>query len=381
MEKALVITSVASMVDQFLMPSIILLQNMGYDVQVACNFEKGCTCSEERIKTLKERLAELNVTFFQIDFARNVIKANENYKAYKQTAKIIKDNNYRTIHCHSPIGGLITRLVARKTRKKETKVIYTAHGFHFYKGAPVLNWLLYYPVEWFCSFFTDTLITINKEDFELAKRKFHAKKTVYVPGVGIDTEKIAKTEVDIEKKRKEIGVCENDVVVLSVGELNDNKNHEAVLRAIAKLENQNATYAICGRGEYEEKLKELAKELGVEDKLKLLGYRNDVAEIMKCSDIFAFPSKREGLPVSVMEAMSASLPVVCSKIRGNTDLIVDGEGGFLCIPDSVEEFKEKIEMLISDKEKRIKMGEINKENVKKFDIENVKQEMKEIYGI
>ena len=186
MKTVLVITSVASMVDQFLFPTLELLQSMGCKVHVACNFERGNTCSDEKVLELKSKLEARKIPYYQIGFARDVTKVLDNLRAYKEVCKLLSNQKYDLIHCHSPIGGLITRIACRKTRKHGTKVIYTAHGLHFFKGAPIQNWMLYYPIEKICSRWTDVLITINREDFSFAKRKMKAKKIEYLPGVGID---------------------------------------------------------------------------------------------------------------------------------------------------------------------------------------------------
>ena len=173
MKKVLMLASVASMIDQFNMQNISLLQEQGYEVHVAANFEQGSTSSKERVEQFKKELKEKNVLYFQIDFSRNVSNIPQNIKAYKQIKKLLVNNKYEFIHCHSPIGGVCGRLAAKVTN---TKVIYTAHGFHFYKGAPKFNWMIYYPIEKVLSYITDVLITINKEDYELAKKKDESKK-------------------------------------------------------------------------------------------------------------------------------------------------------------------------------------------------------------
>ena len=214
MSKALIITSVASMVDQFLLPNLFLLQDMGYEIHVACNFEKGSTCSEEKIQNLKRTLTEKNIKFYQIDFERDVTNIFGHVVAYRQLSAIVKSNAFDLIHCHSPIGGMLGRLVARKQRKKGAKVFYTAHGFHFYKGAPLKNWLIYYPVEKFCSRFTDVLITMNKEDHALATKKMKAKSIEYVHGVGVDLNRFFSSTVDKRTKRSELGIADDDVALL-----------------------------------------------------------------------------------------------------------------------------------------------------------------------
>lgn len=315
--------------------------------------------------------------YYDFSFERSPIKI-ENYRAYKNLKALIDSNEFDIIHCHTPVGGVLARLASINVRKKKSKVIYTAHGFHFYKGAPLLNWLVYYPIERWLARYTDTLITINKEDF-LAASKFKARKIEYVPGVGIDTNRFSEVSLDKRKKRSEIGITESSFIILSAGELNKNKNHEVIIRAIARLEDNDIHYVICGEGVLENRLKCLAKELGIEKQVKLLGYRKDINEILNVSDIYAFPSHREGLSLSLMEAMSAALPVVCSKIRGNSDLIQEGNGGYLVEATNVEGFSNAIQKLKQHNSLRVSMGKYNKRIILEFDIITVKKSMENIY--
>ncbi|WP_270474903.1 glycosyltransferase family 4 protein [Clostridium cochlearium] len=317
--------------------------------------------------------------YYDIPFERSPFNSN-NIVAYKQLKKIIDSNDYEIIHCHTPVGGVLTRLAAREARKRGTRVIYTAHGFHFFKGAPIINWMLFYPVERFCARYTDILITINKEDYNRAKKSFKAGRIEYIPGVGIDTKKFIECVVDKSAKRKELGVPDNAFLVLSVGELNKNKNHETVIKAIAKLNNLNVYYVICGQGVLEEYLKDLIKELGLEKQVKLLGYRRDIAEISKAADVFVFPSFREGLGLAALEAMASGLPIITSNVHGIVDYSINGVTGYNCNPNDVYKFSEVIERLANSHDLRFKMGRKNIENVKRFDIKNSKDRMKNIYG-
>ena len=375
-EKVLIVASVASMIDQFNMPNIRLLQEMGYEVHVACNFEKGNSCSLEKIQTLKKLLENIEVKYYQINFERNILKIFSNFSAYKEVKKILEKNKYRFLHCHSPIGGVIGRIAGYLT---QTKVIYTAHGFHFFKGAPLLNWLLYYPIEKYLSRYTEILITINKEDYERAKT-FYAKKVEYIPGVGIDVEKIKNIKIDKEQKRKELGLSKDSIVLLSVGELNKNKNHSIVIKALAKLNNPNIHYLICGQGNLKEYLEKLIKKLKLENNVKLLGFRKDIYEIYKISDIFVFPSKREGLSVALMEAIVCELPIICSDIRGNRDLIKNGNNGFLA-DNSVENYIYKINKIINNINKIKKDKVVIKEILNEIDVIKVNKKIKQIYEL
>lgn len=370
------------MIDQFNMPNIRLMKEMGYEVDVATNFIEGSTCSDEKIATLKQTLQEMNVRCFQIDFSRNVLNIGENIKAYKQTKRIIDENNYSLIHSHSPIGGFLSRIAARNARKNGTKMIYTAHGFHFFKGAPLMNWLIFYPIERISSRWTDVLVTITHEDYQLAKKKMYAKEVVYVPGVGINTTLFAPKEEDDTinvRKREEFGFSQDDTVMLSVGELNKNKNHEIVLRAMAQFGRKDLHYVVAGRGDLKVYLEELAKELGVSGQLHLLGFRTDVKELFKMADFFAHPSFREGLSVAVMEAMANGLPVICTKIRGNTDLIEDNKGGYLFNPAEQETAYRALKNIM-DSSNRKSMGLYNLKKAEGLDIKAVLEVMRRIYG-
>lgn len=389
-KKVLILASVASMIDQFNIPNIKLLKSLGFEVDVATNFEKGSTCSLERIEELKKRLNEMSVDSYQIDFNRKITDVNGIFKAIKQLDDVVKgkkntisgkrfhDNGeYLFFHCHSPIGGVVGRLVAKRN---SIKSIYTAHGFHFFKGAPLKNWFLFYPVEWFFSWFTDVLITINKEDYTRATKHFHAKKIEYVPGVGVDVKSFSKCNVSKQEKRKELGIPENAFVFVSVGELNDNKNHRTIIEALAKINDKKVVYALCGIGNLLDELKNICIELGVEDRVFFLGFRKDIKEILYASDVFVFPSKREGLGLAAIEAMATGLPIITSNIHGIKDYSINGVTGFSCEPTNVNEFYEAMNNLVLSPEKMSMYGAKVREVAKNFDLEIVYNEMNKIYG-
>lgn len=376
MSKALIVASVASMIDQFNRQNIQLLKELGFDVYVACNFIEGNTCSPEKIQQLKTDLQSEGVTFSQVDFARSPYSPS-NVEAYKELKKIFAENHFDLVHCHAPMGGVLGRLVAKKYRKTGTKVFYTAHGFHFFKGAPLINWLLYYPVEWLFAYWTDVLITINKEDFARAQKHMHAKQVVYVPGVGIDLQRFAQNQLSQEEKdclRRSISVGKEDKLLLSVGELIRRKNHESVIRALAMLDDSKLKYRICGRGELESYLQDLIDELHLTDRVQLLGYRNDISELCECADLFVFPSFQEGLPVALMEAIASKVPVICSDIRGNSDLVGAQE---LFNSTDIGGIAKKIrESLQKDHTEEI---ERNYRNLKKYDLAAVISDMAALY--
>ena len=371
MKKVLFVATVVKLhIMVFHIPYLEWFKKNGYEVHVAARNDYDN--KDECIIPFCDR-------FHDLPFERSPIRKN-NLQVYKDLKNIIDTEQYEIIHCHTPMGGAIGRLAARSARKKGTKVIYTAHGFHFFKGAPLVNWLAYYPAERWLARYTDVLITINTEDYEIAK-KFKVNRIEYVPGVGIDTDKFKNIEVNRTEKRESLGVSEDDFMIISVGELNKNKNHQVIIRAIAKLRNEKIKYVLCGQGPLETELRELAKELDVENQVKFLGFRKDVPDLMKVADLFAFPSYREGLSLSLMEAMASGLPVVCSEIRGNTDLIEDGKGGYLVEPSDVEGFAKYIKELIEDSRLKSEFGDFNHKKIENYSIENVMKEVENIYKL
>lgn len=304
-----------------------------------------------------------------------------NLKAIKEIREIAKNGGYDIVHCHTPIAAMCTRLACQPLRKNGLNVIYTAHGFHFYKGAPLKNWLLYFPIEWICSFFTDVLITINQEDYHFSQKALHACQNEYVPGVGIDTEKYFNTIVDREAKRAEIGVPADCTLLMSVGELNKNKNHEVVIRAIAQINNPNIHYIIAGKGELRDYLLSLAESLNVSDQVHLLGYRDDIAELYKVSDICVFPSIREGLGLAALEGMGSGLPLIVSDNRGTRDYSVHQYNAYMCNCDVVSEYASSVQFLVGNPPLRMSMGNRNKAIISRYDTSIINLRMKEIYSL
>ena len=371
MSKILFISNISNRISSFVTASISAAHNLNIDFYQTANWQSS---TQEQIFADEQ---EYDIKIRSVPISRNPFAA-ANLMAYKELAELIKQEKIDYIHCNTPVGGLLGRLVGKRCKVK--KVIYQAHGFHFYKGAPLLNWLLYYPVEKWLARYTDALLTINQEDYALAKRKMKLRnggKVYYVPGVGVDSHKFGNATIDKAAKRRELGIPEDAVLLLSVGELNNNKNHETVLRAIADTD---MYYIIAGQGELQQYLENLLEAQNLHGRVKLLGFRSDVKELYEAADIFAFPSFREGLSLSVMEAMASGLPCVASRIRGNTDLLENTEGGFLCDPHDASEFAEKLNLLAANAALREKMGSTNRIAIQKFSTENIIQEMQNIYA-
>ena len=373
--KRILITSSDAMMYQFLLKHALNLIEQGFEVDLASFPAEGYE-GQNYFERIRENLPE-QFNFYKIDTVRSPISPG-NAKGYKQLKEIISKGNYDLIWTNEPVMGVLTRLAARKHRKRGTKVMYITHGFHFYKGAPLKNWLMFYPIEWVFSHITDTLVTINRDDYALAQKKMKAKNIRYIHGIGFDTERFAETKVDRNEKRREMGIPEDAFVILSVGELNDNKNHTVVLDAVSNLERENVRYIICGEGDAREKLQEKICALGISDKVQLLGFREDVSEICRIADVYCFPSIREGLSVSMLESMSCALPIVCSNIRGNRDLVEDKNGGFLCDCRNSNEFCTSLRTLYDDRELCKKFGVRNAEFVNNYNSDTSKSAVTEI---
>lgn len=366
--KKLLVTSTDLMMIQFLITHVSFLTENGYEVDIACS-DVG-----SRIMDVKNKING-KIKLHTIDLVRNPMRI-QNSRGYRQLKDLINNNQYDLIWTNEPVMGVLTRLAAKNARKSRAKVVYIAHGFHFYKGAPWINWI-FYPIEKYMSRLTDVLVTINHEDEKRAKEEFHCQDVRYIPGIGIDTLKY-KVEIDIELKRKELGISPDNILIVSVGELQHRKNHEPIIRAIAKLNNKSIKYVICGVGNLHKKLLYVAKKLGIEDQLLLVGYRNDINEILHAADIFAFPSRREGLGLAALEAMAAGLPLVTSNVQGIPDYLEHGVNGYKYNSNDIKGYAEGLNILIHNPVLRKKIGMKNMESVEGFDIYIVKNKIEKI---
>lgn len=363
--RILYITAVSGTMD-FFVNTIKSLQESGNEIELACS---------TRNYPLNPQVIQLGCKHHEIDCSRTLSFGSVK-KTIQQIREIVENGGFDIVHCHTPIAAFCTRLACRRFRKKGLKVVYTAHGFHFFKGAPLKNWLIYGTAEKLGSFWTDTLVTINTEDYAFAQKHLNAKYTTYIPGVGIDTKYLKSIKVEVKSKRKELGIPDEGIMVLSVGDLNENKNHRLVINALSEMKRSDIYYCIAGVGGLKDELETFAQEKKVN--LVLLGFRNDVPELQLASDMYIHPSIREGLSVSIMEAMALGKAIACGRIRGNVDLI-DDEGGALFSPFSVEECRNAIQSMIDNKDLREQMGKHNAEKIEFFSQEKTIAEVNDIY--
>ena len=348
-------------------PCLEAALSMGYEVFWGVNKNRP-----------EELECDLPVKMFDSHTYRSITAIKDNWIAFRNLRRVIKNNNIKVIHCNTPVGGLIGRICGKIYHID--KVIYTAHGFHFYKGAPLINRTLFKWAEQIMAHWTDVIITMNQEDYEAAKR-FHLKKggKVYkVHGVGITLSDFNSVDVNRDMIRKGLGLKKTDIVCVSAGDLVPRKNYQIAIKAIAKAKNPNLHYLICGTGSDMERLRRLAENLKISKQIHFLGFRTDMVELFKSSDVFLFTSLQEGLPRSLMEAMACGLPCVVSKIRGNIDLIQDGKGGILCEADDSSEYAAAIQKIASNRTLRDSMKQTNLKAIQEYDVSVVKEEIRKI---
>lgn len=358
------------MMVQFLMPHVVHLSKRGFDIDLACS-EVGA-----RLQEVREALSPYVGRIYKLSLKRTPLSF-KNAKGYGELKEILAENHYDFIWTNEPVMSVMTRLAAKKARKNGTKVVYMAHGFHFYKGAPLLNWALFYPIEKIMAQHADMISTVNLEDFSRAGR-FNVNEVRYIHGIGINTARLSTDGVS-KNLRRELNLPEGTFVILSIGELNRNKNQKTIIKALSALENENIHYVLCGKGAEEQNLKGFAKECGLERNVHFLGYRKDVVDICTQADVYVMPSHREGLPVSSLEAMYCGLPLVTSDIRGLTDVNKAGINGFLCAPDDFKAYADAIKNLYEHPGLRTQMGAKNKQDVMPFTIEKTLFEVENLF--
>lgn len=370
MERVLYVATYGDFFASFQIDNMKLWQELGCEVHCAANFK------DVNYNRFTNKIDEIGVTKHQIDFLRTPYSL-KNIGLYKELKKLMIQEKITIIDSHNPVASILARLAAKSAGIH--KVLYTVHGFFFYKGAPLIKNIIYKPIEFLMAPLTDTLIVTNLEDFEAAKKMHVRGKAYYVHGVGVDVDDIVNLKINVQEKRDEFGIPEDAFVMCSVGECIERKNQESALRAFAKIATEDMYYIIVGDGELYSHLKEVATCLGVEKQVILPGYRTDANAILKASDLYVFPSYQEGLSVALMQAMAAELPVVASAIRGNVDCIENGKGGITVDPDDIKEMSEAMLAFRNDKKLREQYGKYNVKKVKEFSKKVVYEENSKIF--
>jgi glycosyltransferase EpsD len=369
--KILFVTTISNTVNLFLIPHIEFLINQGHQVDVAFNI----------VQEVSPELIKLGCEIHNIEFQRSPLK-RDNYEAYKKIKKLVLDKEYEVVHTHTPIASFITRLACRNI--SDIKMLYTAHGFHFFKGAPLNNWLIYYPMEKIAAKYTDALITINEEDYVIAKKiKFKKSNSVFkIHGVGIDLSKFSLKDSDTKRNlRNKYGYKKDDFILFYAAELNYNKHQDLLINVVHNLKNQipNIKLLLAGEGILREEYEEQVNKYGLKDNIEFLGFRKDISNLLNLSDVAVSASRREGLPVNVMEAMASGLPLVVTNCRGNRDLVSNDNNGYVLGINDVQAFTSSIEKLYISQELRSKFSKTSNKLIKHYSIDNVIIELEEIY--
>lgn len=370
--KILFITTISNTVNAFLIPHIKMLIAQGHQVDVAYNI----------VQEVDPRLIEYGCRVFPVEFQRSPIE-KDNYKAYKKIKKILHEEKYDLVHTHTPVASILSRFAGRSL--PNTKFLYTAHGFHFFKGAPLINWLVYYNMEKIFARWTDGIITMNDEDYINALNLNKKKNLVFkTHGVGIDLRKFKQQSRETKYEiRQSYGYKEEAFILIYVAEMSDRKNQSLLIETMKILENKipNLKLLLVGEGDLLPLYKNRVKELNLEGNIEFLGYRKDIDKLMTLSDLAVSSSKQEGLPVNVMEAMATGLPLVVTGCRGNRDLVSNGDNGYVIKKNSPSDFSKAIENLYISEERRTSFGLQSRILIKNYSIEAVSTELESIYKI
>jgi len=362
MRKALIVATIGGFLPVSEINNARLLQELGFEVHYAANMKNRIYEYDE------QKLIDEGFILHHVEFSKNPFHFKRLIESIQEVKEIIKEFKIEVVHCHTPVGGVVGRLSSWLVEENRPKVVYTAHGFHFYKGAPFLNWLLYYPVEYFLSGITDCLVTINEEDFQRAQ-KMHAKQVIHIPGVGIDLKRFSP-------KKKEV---HNNFYIISMGELNKNKNHSTVIKALALLRDNSIQYEIYGNGPDWDGLQKMIKDYQLEKQVFLRGFEIEIEKKLVDADCCIFPSYREGLGLAALEAMACGIPLIVSDNRGTREYMRHNINGLVCDPDDVEGFARAIVAIKSNPTFADSMAEEALQTVQAFSVEKSIRIMRALY--
>lgn len=378
MKRILIVTTVGGFVTQFEKNNLKILNEMGYEIHYASNFSNNIyDIDYDTLETEKVHIHEL-------DMDKSVKNVSSHLRNIKELTRLINELGIDVVHCHTPVGSVLARMAARKAIRRPY-VIYTAHGFHFYKGAPLGN-RIYYPIERMMSRYTDCLITINEEDY-VAANKFSSHnrlKVVKIPGVGLDTERFRAEKSLRNSIRQDECISDDKIHLVTIGEINNNKNLAIVVKALAKINNPSIHYSIWGRGPGIEKLKKQIEALKLQNQVHIMGYCERPERVLQGADVFVFPSLREGLGMAALEALACEVPVIAMDNRGTREYMQDGYNGFVCMNNSEDEFADKILQMYDIFRNKPEQVDIFRKNCREtglnFQIANTGKIMRNVYG-
>ena len=366
-KKVLFVASVAIHFYAFHKPYLKWFYDQGYEVHVACN---GDFVDSHVFKA------------WQVDFARSPLSLSH-FKSVVQLRKIINENDFALISCHTPMASVLTRLAATTARKKGTQLLYTAHGFHFFKGGSLGSWLTYYPVEVALSYLTDAIICINQEDFDLIRNKgSSAAKYYLIPGIGVNAHRFtplsAAQKIEV---RADLALEPDDFVMTYAAEFIDRKNHKLIVDAVkilsAKIDHFTVLFA--GRGVLFEQMQGYVISLGLEKHIRFLGFVSDIERYYQIADVAISSSRQEGFGINLVEAMMCGVPVVATVDRGHCTIVDHRVNGILFPQNDAQALADAIVELYKDDELRLSMSTAAIKKAATFEINNSLDAMSKIY--
>jgi len=368
--RVLFVATVYTHLAAFHIPFMKLLQGWGYEVHAAASSAEGH----------KDEVEAIGVRCWDIPFVRSPVSL-KNLTAYRKFKSLLRRERFDLIHVHTPMAAWLGRLTAKRTG--QGPVLYTAHGFHFYKGAPLTYWLFYYPAERLVARWTDGLIVMNSEDYERAQKMgFKPDENLFfVHGVGVDLERFSQGRENGISVREELGLDNQDVVVTCVAEFIPRKNHGFLLDAwkFVSRNERKSHLLLVGEGRICNAMESRVQQKRI-PRVYFLGFRRDVPRILAATDVLVLTSKHEGLARCIMEAMAAGKPVVATDVRGSRDLVENGVTGLLVELGDVEGLAQALLQLIRDPELRKKMGQAGRAKIQDYSLERVLDEMSAIYA-
>ncbi len=355
----------------FFPPHIRMLLQKGHTVELACN---------DKESPIPAVYGSWGLKTHTVPFSRSPLRVSH-IRSYHRIKKLIRNGDYDMVHTHTPIASVLVRFACRKQRKSGLQVVYTAHGFHFYQGAPLFHRWAYYPIEKWCSRWTDALITVNREDYDRARQYMDAGATYLVPGVGVDLSRFAHVSLDCAAKKRELGIPENAEVLIYVAELNKNKNQSSLLDMMAEVAKTqiHAVLLLVGEGPMLNALKKKAERLHLGERVIFAGFRQDVPELLRISDVCVPSSVREGLPVNVIEAMASLVPVVAYDNRGHRTLIQDGRTGYIVPSGDHRAMAARVLELLKDPSLRCSLAAAAAQHAANYSVEKAVAAMEKIY--
>ena len=360
-KKVLIVANTDRHINLCYLPYVKYLKELGVIVHVATNTNILLDYIDKKIK---------------IPICRSPFHI-KNIKAIFQLRKYILKEKYDLISCSTPMGGVVARLASKNLqKKKKTKVIYTAHGFHFFKGCPLINYLIYFPVEKYLTRYTDLLITINEEDYNFALKHFKVEAK-YIKGIGFNKNRLLNNLNNLEKNnlREKLGLKLDDYVILYIAEISKRKRQKYLLKVLKELNDSNVKLLLVGENTLN--LNNYIAKLVLDKQVKVLGFREDVSDLLDIANLVISVSKQEGLPLNIMEAMYKQKPIIVTNCRGNRDLIKHQENGLVVSLNNKKELMESIKYLKNNKKKAQDLSKENKKLSKEYTTEEILEQYKQ----